>query len=40
MKKVWTYLVIAFIALLASVNYELFVFPTSSPPPVSTVSVP
>ena len=27
MKKVWTYLVIAFIALLASVNYELFVFP-------------
>ena len=25
-KKVWTYLVIVFIALLASVNYELFVF--------------
>ena len=32
MKKVWTYLVIAFIALLASVNYELFVFPNQFAP--------
>ena len=39
-EKGLTYLVIAFIALLASVNYEPFVSPTSSPPPVLTVSVP
>lgn len=32
MKKVWTYLVIAFIALLASVNYEMFVFPNQFAP--------
>ena len=32
MKKVWTYLVIVFIALLASVNYELFVFPNQFAP--------
>lgn len=31
-KKVWTYLVIVFIALLASVNYELFVFPNQFAP--------
>ena len=27
LKKAWTYLVIALVALIASVNYELFVFP-------------
>ncbi len=32
MKKAWTYLVIAFVALLASVNYELFVFPNQFAP--------
>ena len=32
MKKVWTYLVIALVALLASVNYELFVFPNQFAP--------
>ena len=31
-KKVWTYLVIVFIALAASVNYELFVFPNQFAP--------
>ena len=31
-KKVWTYLVIAVIALVASVNYELFVFPNQFAP--------
>lgn len=31
-KKVWTYLVIAFVALIASVNYELFVFPNQFAP--------
>ena len=31
-KKVWTYFVIAFVALLASVNYELFVFPNQFAP--------
>ena len=31
-KKVWTYLVIAAIALVASVNYELFVFPNQFAP--------
>ena len=31
-KKVWTYLVIAAIALAASVNYELFVFPNQFAP--------
>ncbi len=31
-KKVWTYLVIAALALLASVNYELFVFPNQFAP--------
>lgn len=40
MKKVCTYFVIAFIALLASVNYEMFVFPNQFPPPASTASVP
>ena len=32
MKKVWTYLVIAAVALIASVNYELFVFPNQFAP--------
>ena len=32
LKKVWTYLVIAFVALVASVNYELFVFPNQFAP--------
>ncbi len=32
LKKAWTYLVIAFVALLASVNYELFVFPNQFAP--------
>ena len=31
-KKVWTYLVIIFVALVASVNYELFVFPNQFAP--------
>ena len=31
-KKVWTYLVIAMVALVASVNYELFVFPNQFAP--------
>ena len=31
-KKVWTYLVIAAVALAASVNYELFVFPNQFAP--------
>ena len=31
-KKVWTYLVIVFVALVASVNYELFVFPNQFAP--------
>ena len=32
MKKAWTYLVIALLALGASVNYELFVFPNQFAP--------
>ena len=32
MKKIWTYFVIAFVALVASVNYELFVFPNQFAP--------
>lgn len=32
LKKVWTYLVIVFVALVASVNYELFVFPNQFAP--------
>ena len=31
-KKVWTYLVIAIVALVAAVNYELFVFPNQFAP--------
>ena len=31
-KKVWTYLVIALVAMAASVNYELFVFPNQFAP--------
>ena len=31
-KKIWTYLVIAFVALLGAVNYELFVFPNQFAP--------
>ena len=31
-KKAWTYLVIALVALAASVNYELFVFPNQFAP--------
>ncbi len=31
-RKVWTYLVIALVALFASVNYELFVFPNQFAP--------
>ena len=31
-KKVWTYLVIAVVALVTSVNYELFVFPNQFAP--------
>ena len=31
-KKIWTYLVIALVALGASVNYELFVFPNQFAP--------
>ena len=32
MKKVWTYLVIAVIAIVAAFNYELFVFPNRFAP--------
>ena len=32
LKKVWTYLVIAVVALVAAVNYELFVFPNQFAP--------
>ena len=32
MKKAWTYLVIAMVSLVASVNYELFVFPNQFAP--------
>ena len=32
MKKAWTYLVIAAVALVASVNYELFIFPNQFAP--------
>jgi len=32
MKKIWTYLVIALLALGASINYELFVFPNQFAP--------
>ena len=32
MKKVWTYLVIAMVAFVAAVNYELFVFPNQFAP--------
>ena len=31
-KKVWTYFVIAFVALMSAVNYELFVFPNQFAP--------
>jgi uncharacterized membrane-anchored protein YitT (DUF2179 family) len=31
-KKIWTYLVIALVALVAAVNYELFVFPNQFAP--------
>ena len=31
-KKIWTYFVIAAVALAASVNYELFVFPNQFAP--------
>ena len=31
-KKIWTYLVIAGVALIASMNYELFIFPNQSAP--------
>lgn len=31
-KKIWTYLVIAFVALVGAVNYELFVFPNQFAP--------
>ena len=31
-KKVWTYLVIALVAMVAAVNYELFVFPNQFAP--------
>lgn len=31
-KKVWTYFVIAFVALIAALNYELFVFPNQFAP--------
>ena len=31
-KKLWTYLVIAAVALIAAVNYELFVFPNQFAP--------
>ena len=32
MKKVWTYFVIGFVALVAALNYELFVFPNQFAP--------
>jgi len=32
LKKVWTYLVIAFVGLLCALNYELFVFPNQFAP--------
>ena len=32
LKKVWTYLVIALVAFVAAVNYELFVFPNQFAP--------
>ena len=32
MKKIWTYLVIALVALVSAVNYELFVFPNQFAP--------
>ena len=32
MKRVWTYLVIVAVAMLAALNYELFVFPNSFAP--------
>ena len=32
MKKAWTYLVIALVALVASVNYEMFIFPNQFAP--------
>ena len=32
MKKIWTYLVIALVALVSAVNYELFVFPNEFAP--------
>ena len=32
LKKIWTYLVIIFVALVAAVNYELFVFPNQFAP--------
>lgn len=32
LKKVWTYFVIVFVALVASLNYELFVFPNQFAP--------
>lgn len=32
LKKVWTYLVIAAVAFLAAINYELFVFPNQFAP--------
>ena len=32
LKKIWTYLVIASIAMLAALNYEVFVFPNQFAP--------
>lgn len=32
LKKFWTYLVIAFVAMVAAVNYELFIFPNQFAP--------
>ena len=32
LKRVWTYLVIVAVAMLAALNYELFVFPNSFAP--------
>ena len=32
LKKFWTYLVIAFVAIVAAVNYELFIFPNQFAP--------
>ena len=31
-KKIWTYAVIAFVALISAMNYELFVFPNQFAP--------